>query len=37
MSNNPNTEKESDLVDAKSLEVVLDQKNYLEQRNHYLE
>ncbi|OZC10784.1 FYVE zinc finger [Onchocerca flexuosa] len=32
-----NSEKESDLVNARSLELALDQKNYLEQRNHYLE
>uniref|UniRef100_A0A915PVJ6 FYVE-type domain-containing protein n=1 Tax=Setaria digitata TaxID=48799 RepID=A0A915PVJ6_9BILA len=32
-----NSEKESDTANAKSLERALDQKNYLEQRNHYLE
>ncbi|VDM12811.1 unnamed protein product [Wuchereria bancrofti] len=37
LSNNPNSEKESDTADAKSLELALDQKNYLEQRNNYLE
>ncbi|VIO85840.1 FYVE zinc finger family protein [Brugia malayi] len=37
LSNNPNSEKESDMVDEKSLELALDQKNYLEQRNNYLE
>ncbi|CAG9536961.1 unnamed protein product [Cercopithifilaria johnstoni] len=37
ISNNTNGEKEPDMADAKSLELVLDQKNYLEQRNHYLE
>ncbi|EJD75184.1 hypothetical protein LOAG_17625 [Loa loa] len=37
ISNDPSSETESDMVDAKSLELALDQKNYLEQRNHYLE
>ncbi|KAK6109579.1 FYVE zinc finger family protein [Brugia pahangi] len=37
LSNNPNSEKESDMADEKSLELALDQKNYLEQRNNYLE
>ncbi|VDK79286.1 unnamed protein product [Litomosoides sigmodontis] len=37
ISNNANGENGSDLADAKFLELALDQKNYLEQRNHYLE
>ncbi|KAL3981410.1 FYVE zinc finger family protein [Acanthocheilonema viteae] len=37
LSNNTNGEKEPDMTDEKLLELALDQKNYLEQRNHYLE